>query len=148
MISLRGKGPRDCTRRNVSLLWWEKRLEIKITRLLFLEENPDIIPFLQAQKIEQLSTEQPELAKNLRQRLLKRARWQISFARSRLARTCQELIGFPDEVIATLVTEAFPYLNTDTLRMVEKATPTNSSTSLQQLLHFFQLDNYLIKGQQ
>ncbi|MBT9315951.1 hypothetical protein IXB50_11015 [Leptothoe spongobia TAU-MAC 1115] len=115
--------------------------------LLFLEENPDIIPFIQGQKIERLSTEQPKLAENFRQRLLKRARWQISFARSRLTRTFHELIGFPNEVIATLAAEAFPYLNAGTLRIVEKTTPTNSSTSLQELLSFFQLDQYLIKEQ-
>ncbi|MDV3347385.1 hypothetical protein D0962_19540 [Leptolyngbyaceae cyanobacterium CCMR0082] len=115
--------------------------------LIFLEENPDIIPYIQEQKIELLSAEHPELAESFRQRLLKRARWQLSFARSRLSRTIQELMFFSDDVIDALVRDAFPYLNEETLRIVEKTTPTAVSTSLQQLLKFFQLDPDLIKNQ-
>lgn len=111
--------------------------------LLFLEENPDIIPFIQSQTTDRLLHENPALAENFRLRLLKRARWQVSFARSRLSRTPQELAGLPDKVINVLGQEAFPYLNQETLAQLEEQTPTADSSTLQQLLNFFQLDHYL-----
>ncbi|HEY9635542.1 MAG TPA: hypothetical protein V6D14_19215 [Coleofasciculaceae cyanobacterium] len=59
--------------------------------LLFLEENPDIIPFLSHPAINKLRISNPNLHENLRQRLLRRARFQVNFARSRFARTPREM---------------------------------------------------------
>jgi hypothetical protein len=111
--------------------------------LVFLEENPDIIPFLQNRAIDTLQRDDPELCENFRQRLLKRARFQVYFARSRLARTPCEIQGLPTEGITTLLDRAFPYLNQKIIEEVEQTTPTDDTTSLPQLLHFFQLE-YLV----
>ena len=50
--------------------------------LLFLEENPDVIPVILNQTTATLAVDNPELYENIRQRLLKRARFQVNFAKS------------------------------------------------------------------
>lgn len=94
-------------------------------RSLFLEENPDLFA---------LPSEE------LRQRLLRRAKFQVNFARSRLARLPQELIGFPVEAISTLMQTVFIYATSETFEKLEATTPTFADTSLSDLLAFFQLD--------
>ncbi len=51
--------------------------------LLFLEENPDIIPPISNDGIAALRAARPDLHEDVRQRLLQRARFQVSFARPR-----------------------------------------------------------------
>jgi hypothetical protein len=111
--------------------------------LLFLEENIDVIPLLQSGEITQLETVNPALAENIRQRLLNRSRFQINFAKSRLARIDQELEGFPENKIQRLRQEVFHYLNEATIREIEVNTPTCDRTSLPELLQFFSLEKYL-----
>jgi hypothetical protein len=109
-------------------------------RLIFLEENPDVYQLIANDQIQTLSISQPELAENVRQRLLKRARFQVSFAKSRLHRSFQELAGFPAGAIAMLIKQIFPYLTADTIRHIELITPTSDDASLESLLAFFQFD--------
>lgn len=106
--------------------------------LLFLEENPDIVPIILDQTLETLNVDNPELYENIRQRLLKRARFQINFAKSRLMRFPQELTVFPVETIPILI-DIFQYLNPETIQEIELTTPTEKDTSLEVLLDFFQL---------
>ena len=109
--------------------------------LLFLEENPDIIPFLSHQAIDKLRINNPNLHENLRQRLLRRARFQVSFARSRLARTIDEIKGFPDDTIPILMRDVFTYLTPETIQELEQTTPVKEETTLDELLTFFQLEH-------
>ncbi|MBD1911099.1 MULTISPECIES: hypothetical protein [unclassified Leptolyngbya] len=111
--------------------------------LLFLEENPDVVPFLRDGTIHQLEVKDPAIAENIRQRLLKRARFQVSFAKSRLARFKQELQGFPKDVIPVLIEKIFRYLTPTTIQVIEATTPTQDKTDLNSLLKFFRLENYL-----
>jgi hypothetical protein len=92
-------------------------------RLLFLEENPDILHL--------------ESSEEIRQRLLRRAQFQVNFGRSRLARLPQELIGFPPETIPILMQKVFRYAVPETLEKLESSTPTAPDTSLAELLDFF-----------
>jgi hypothetical protein len=111
--------------------------------LLFLEENPDIIPLIRNNQIGTLSLENQNLYENLRQRLLKRARFQVSFAKSRLTRCPQELKNLPAEAISDLTDKVFQYLNWDTIQEIELSTPTNDETSLELLISFFKLDKII-----
>jgi hypothetical protein len=111
--------------------------------LLFLEENPDIIPFLSHQAIDKLRINNSNLHENLRQRLLRRARFQINFARSRLARTLGEIKGFPDDAISILMRDVFTYLTPETLQELEQTTPIKEETTIEELLTFFQLESLL-----
>ena len=79
--------------------------------LLFLEENLDIIPIIQNQSVGTLSTDDPELYENLRQRLLRRGKFQVNFAKSRLNRLSSELAFLPADAIPTVTQEVFKYLN-------------------------------------
>lgn len=108
--------------------------------LLFLEENPDIIPVILNQTTATLAVENPELYENIRQRLLKRARFQVSFAKSRLIRYPQEIANLTKEAIAILTYETFQYLNPQTIQEIELTTPTDEDTSLEDLIEFFQLE--------
>jgi len=117
--------------------------------LLFLEENPDVIPIILNQKnryVDADSTlpagEEQELLESLRQRLLKRARFQINFAKARVARLSRELAGFPSDAIAVLTNEVFRYLNQETLQKIESLTPTADDTTLPELIGFFELEKY------
>jgi hypothetical protein len=111
--------------------------------LLLLEENLDLIPLLEEGTIDRLATHDPALYENIRQRLLKRCRFQVSFAKSRLKRIQQEISGFPEEAIATLTDDVFQYLTPVTIERIEALTPTDEQTSLRKLLEFFQLERYL-----
>ena len=112
--------------------------------LILLEENPDIIPLLKEflTKQENIS-DKKELYENLRQRLLKRAKFQISFAKGRCARLHRELEGLPVEVIEVLKEKVFKYLNEETIKTIETLIPTADDTSLEKLIEFFELDKYI-----
>lgn len=111
--------------------------------LLFLEENPDMAALLCGGTIEQLWETDPTLAENIRQRLLKRCRFQVNFAQSRLSRFEQELQGFPEAAIPVLKNQTFQYMTPAIVHQVETTTPTAEATSLEDLLIFFQFDRYL-----
>lgn len=111
--------------------------------LIFLEENPDIIALILNQKIATLAVDNPELYENMRQRLLRRARFQVNFAKSRLMRYHQEVASFPKAAIPTLTSETFQYLTLKTIQDVESNTPTNEETTLEELIIFFNLEYFL-----
>ncbi len=110
--------------------------------LLFLEENLDIIPLLE-ESCNCLASDDPDLRENLRQRLLKRSRFQVNFAKSRLARFEYEMVGFPEKAVPTLMHEVFQYLTPATIKEVEAITPTDEEASLEDLLKFFKFQQYL-----
>ncbi|MGB7086547.1 MAG: hypothetical protein WBD47_13410 [Phormidesmis sp.] len=106
--------------------------------LLLLEENLDMVSYLCGQvKFSK------ELQEGLRQRLLKRARFQVAFARSRLDRLDRELQGFPEGAIALLKRRVFRHLTPQTIEVLAEITPTAEETSLSTLLAFFHLSEYL-----
>lgn len=111
--------------------------------LLFLEENPDIINLIRKlsakNRHHHLFEESSEI---LRQNLLKRAKFQVDFAKGRVARTDREMEGFPPQVISVLKKNVFQYLNEETIKEIESITPTNSDTSLEELIEFFDLEKY------
>jgi hypothetical protein len=111
--------------------------------LLFLEENLDLIPLLQEGTIDCLATDDPALYENIRQRLLKRCRFQVSFAKSRVKRFRQEILGFPEEAIAALTDDVFQHLTPMTINRITTLTPTDEETPLKELLEFFQFEQYL-----
>ena len=112
--------------------------------LILLEENPDIIPLVKEfLGNEGNETDKKELYENLRQRLLKRAKFQIGFAKGRYTRLNKELEGLPVEVIRVLKEKVFKYLNEQTIQKIEAATPTAHNTSLEKLIEFFDLDKYI-----
>ncbi|MCU0553027.1 MAG: hypothetical protein MUC48_27170 [Leptolyngbya sp. Prado105] len=114
--------------------------------LLFLEENPDVVPLLQEKTIQHLESTNPDLAENIRKRLLKRCHFQVNFAKSRLLRLNQELQGLPETTIPVLRTEVFQYLSPSTIVTITTTTPTSPDTPLEVLLQFFQLEQYLSDG--
>jgi len=103
--------------------------------LLLLEENLDIVEFITGVKAFDAAAQEV-----LRQRLLKRARFQIVFAKSRLLRLDSELVGLPDNVISLLKRTVFKHLTTDAIATIERITPTSETVSLSALLAFFQLE--------
>ncbi|BAY10263.1 hypothetical protein [Calothrix sp. NIES-2098] len=111
--------------------------------LLFLEENPDIIPLIQNHQLETLATDNPELYENLRQRLLRRAQFQVNFAKSRLYRVKHELLGFPEVAILTLRKKIFKYLNIQNIREIAATTPTDPETALEVFIKFFEFERLL-----
>ena len=115
---------------------WEGSLHL-------LEDNPDIIPLILNRDIQNLDSTNPELYENLRQRLLRRTRFQVNFAKSRVARYVREVQGLPAEAIPVLTNDVFKYLNQETIRQIELITPTDEDTSLNELIEFFALDNYI-----
>ena len=114
--------------------------------LLFLEENPDILALL-AQGVAELKANNPELAENVRQRLLRRARFQVSFAKSRLSRSFVEISVFPEESIPILANQVFRHLHPETIREIEQTTPTDEETSLETLLTFFQFEQLVLENE-
>lgn len=114
--------------------------------LLFLEENPDIVSLLENGSIHQLEAA-PDFSESIRQRLLRRSRFQVSFAKSRLARLQQELQGFPEDAIRILTEETFQYLNPATIQVIETTTPTKDDVDLKTLLQFFKLESYAHNNQ-
>ncbi|BBD70617.1 hypothetical protein NIES4072_69840 [Nostoc commune NIES-4072] len=113
--------------------------------LLFLEDNPDIIPIIKNQNVRTLATDNPELYENIRQRLLRRAKFQVNFAKSRLNRLSCELASLPADAIPTLTQAVFQYLNLETIQEIKATTPTNEQTSLEVLIKFFEFER-LIKN--
>ena len=111
--------------------------------LLFLEENPDIIPLITEHQLKNLIVKQPKLAENVRQRLLNRACFQIKFAHSRLQRMPQEITFFSKDVADSLQEKAFSYLNEETIRQLQQVTPCHPNVSFEELLQFFQLEQAL-----
>jgi hypothetical protein len=111
--------------------------------LLFLEENPDIIPLISTQSIAALEIDRPELSENIRQRLLSRANFQVNFAKSRISRFPQEIAEFSEEVISILTSQIFQHLNTTTIQSIELNTPTERDRTLTSLIDFFDFDNLL-----
>lgn len=111
--------------------------------LLFLEENPDIIPIIKNQNVRTLATDNPELYENIRQRLLRRAKFQVNFAKSRLNRLSHELASLPADAIPTLTQTVFQYLNLETIQEIEATTPTNEQTSLEVLINFFEFERFM-----
>ncbi|MBD1841841.1 hypothetical protein H6F89_00120, partial [Cyanobacteria bacterium FACHB-63] len=110
---------------------------------LFLEENLDVVPLLKTGAIADLEATDPALAENIRQRLLKRSRFQVNLAKSRLVRLEQEIEPFPKGAIGKLRREAFQYLTAATVQEIEATTPTSDRTSLKELLEFFDFEQYL-----
>lgn len=113
--------------------------------LLFLEENPDVVELLLQGNIDNLGAD-TELYQNVQKRLLKRCRFQVNFAKSRVARFDREVIGFPENAIAMLATEVFKYLNSATLQEIEAITPTADDTPLPVLLQFFEFEQILAQN--
>lgn len=115
-------------------------------RLLLLEENPDIPQILQIHSIKTLAANYSELYENIRQRLLKRARFQVSFAKSRLLRFPREIANLPEKAIAVLTHKVFQFLNQETIDEIERITPTSERTSVADLIMFFKLADIQDKG--
>jgi hypothetical protein len=117
--------------------------------LIFLEENPDVVPILwdeTSRRVvirDQPDTELQVIYENIRQRLLSRAQFQIGFARGRINRVDREIAGLPPSAVKTLKTEVFKYASEDVFRTIEAVTPTGVDTSLQELVAFFRLEHYL-----
>ena len=110
--------------------------------LLFLEENLDVIPYLLDGTLDRLRSDDP-LYQNLQQRLLKRSRFQVSFAKSRVARLKSEFAGLPEAACSTLVHDVFRHLTPATVDTIAATTPTAETTPLPSLLRFFELERYL-----
>ena len=112
--------------------------------LILLEENPDIIPLVQEFLAEKENNgNNGEVYENLRERLLKRAKFQISFAKGRYVRLNRELEGLPIEVILVLKEKVFKYLSEETIKKIEALTPTADNTTLEKLIEFFELTKYI-----
>lgn len=111
--------------------------------LLFLEENPDLIALIGNGQMPTLRAYHPNLYENLRQRLLRRARFQVSFARSRLARYPHEVRTLPVASLPALRHQVFKYLTEETVHIVESTTPTDEDTAAEVLVEFFQFEQYL-----
>ncbi len=113
--------------------------------LILLEENLDIIPLIKQFMTETDSQDDKrEIYENLRQRLLKRAKFQLSFAKGRCKRLNRELEGLPEEVVTVLKEQVFKYLNEQTIQEIAALTPTADNTSLKELIEFFELDKYIL----
>jgi hypothetical protein len=111
--------------------------------LIFLEDNPDIIPLIVNGEIPALQATCPDLYENLRQRLQRRTRFQVSFARSRLARYPREVARLPAAAVPAVTRQVFKYLTPETVHMVESTTPTHDHTPLEVLIQFFKLERHL-----
>ncbi|MBD2088949.1 hypothetical protein H6F67_03665 [Microcoleus sp. FACHB-1515] len=109
--------------------------------LIFLEENLDVVPLLMDGSIHQLKTNSA-LHENIRHRLLRRSRFQVHFAKSRLARFDREIQEFSSDAIPILK-EIFKHLTPENIQIISTMTPTDEAVSLADLLQFFQLERYL-----
>jgi len=108
--------------------------------LLFLEENPDARALQEKGELSNLADANAELAENIRQRLLRRARFQVSFARSRLKRGPEELRGLPSAALPALTDDLFARLTPETLRELESTTPVGEAVPFEVLVNFFRFD--------
>ena len=111
--------------------------------LHWLEDNPDIIPLILNRDLPNLGSKNPELYENIRQRLLKRTRFQVNFAKSRFARYTREVEGLPADAIPVLTSEVFKYLNQETIQEIESTTPIDENKTLEELIEFFKLEKYI-----
>ena len=110
--------------------------------LLVLEENLDLIPLVLNGTIYTLDSDM-ELYHNIHKRLLKRCRFQVNFAKSRLARFEREVADFSPNAISKLRSQVFKYLNTSTIEEIEAITPTDENASLEEILQFFEFEQYI-----
>ncbi|MBE9168865.1 hypothetical protein IQ238_15560 [Pleurocapsales cyanobacterium LEGE 06147] len=118
--------------------------------LVFLEENPDVARMLLAHKnifsqnnLNLIQNKELILDKNLRERLLRSARFMVNFAKERKKRFPEEIAGFTTNGRYILKHQIFKYLNSKTIEEIEKLTPTNKNTSLNTLLNFFKFNKYI-----
>ena len=113
--------------------------------LLFLEDNPEMVTLIKKNSAKNYNVPYSfeEAFENLRKTLLKRAKFQVDFAKGRVARIDRELEGLPSEVISVLKKNVFQYLNEQTIKEIESITPTNPDTSLEELIEFFDLEKYI-----
>lgn len=117
--------------------------------LVFLEENPDVVQMLLAQKNNRssskfnLSKDQLIIDENFRQRLLKSTRFMVDFAKDRKKRFPEEIASFTDNSKFILRDRVFKYLNSQTIQEIENLTPTNKNASLNTLLKFFNFNKYI-----
>lgn len=101
--------------------------------LIFLEENPDLAPIVLKSN---LKSQPPEVLEDIRQRLLKRTKFHIRFARARFTRFTREVENLPADAIPVLTEEMFKYLTEDTIKEIESTTPTADDTPLDELIEF------------
>ncbi|MGB2927220.1 MAG: hypothetical protein WBB82_18115 [Limnothrix sp.] len=107
-------------------------------REIFLEENPDFVPLvLHPEELAQYSSKKHE---ELRKNLLGRAQFQIGFAKGRFSRLSVETRDLPAQSQPSLQNEVFSYANERTMAELVATTPTDPSTSLDELLSYFQFD--------
>lgn len=118
--------------------------------LIFLEENPDVIPILWDETTQRIKLdndiqdqEKQELYENIRQRLLRRARFQVNFAKGRYSKFDCEVAQLPIEAIQVFKTDVFKYLTESTIQEIDRLTPTKEQTTLQELIGFFQLEKHI-----
>jgi hypothetical protein len=117
--------------------------------LVFLEENPDIVQMLLAQKNNHspskfnLIQEQLILNDDFCKRLLKSTRFMVNFAKQRKERLPEEIASFSVDSRSILQHQVFKYLNSKTIQEIENLTPTNKNTSLNTLLNFFNFNKYI-----
>lgn len=111
--------------------------------LLFLEENLDVRSLIAQNKLASYLENHAAVQENVRQRLLKRARFQVSFAKSRLKRLPQELERLPLEANSVLLQQVFQYLTPATIKEIESSTPISEETSLEALINFFRLNQFI-----
>lgn len=112
--------------------------------LIFLEENPDLVPFLLSNLLEsppQLIAQSKR--EEIRKRLLKAARFVVNFAKGRQARFSQEIQDFTAASQLNLKEQVFQYLNLKTIQAIEKQTPTADNVTLAELLNYFQFPKYI-----
>ncbi|MEM7553762.1 MAG: hypothetical protein AAF378_06620 [Cyanobacteria bacterium P01_A01_bin.84] len=115
--------------------------------LIFLEENPDLIPvikkyFQDKRNYPEIDLQTPEY-ENLRQRLFRRSQFQLNFAKGRKNRLERELAGLPERVIQVLKNRMFVYLTDETIQEIANKTPKNPQTNLEDLVKFFHLEKYI-----
>lgn len=106
------------------------------SRLVFLEENPDLIrPILDPVA---LHTSIPDNAREqTKNRLLKMARFIVVLARERKARFELEIAGFSNDARQILREQIFSHLTTDNINKIQQIVPARDNASLTELLFFF-----------
>jgi hypothetical protein len=117
-------------------------------RLLFLEENLDLIHLLSGQSPIAAPPRDSSLALTaaeelLRQRLLNWSRFQVDFAQGRLACCDDELSGLPPSAQAWVRQQLFQHLNEGAIAHIQATYPQDETTSLRTLVRFFQMDQQL-----
>lgn len=118
--------------------------------LLFLEENPDIAKFFSEQKSNQSSQDliltnlkKSAIYSKLKEKLLQSTHSMVRFAQGRKANFEQEISSFNEKAKNILRDRIFIYLTNENLHQIESLVPTKSSTTLTELLEFFNFDRYV-----